>query len=231
MRLAAARIALACLALGVAGAVAAEDALDWAAPLAGDWTLGGVWDGDPYCRLTLGAEGAIGGAGLDVSATCLRNFPLEEAAAWTLRDDAVVLIDALRKPVMVLEPLDDDFYGADLADGRQVGLSRGAPETPESLAALMDGTFTLSGPDNAEPCGFMVGAASSSGGEIAQDGACPEAWKTKAWAGWRAEGDTLVLLDAAGAAILVMTLADGFTFIAEGPDGPLYFGPGVIFAE
>ena len=49
--------------LGLAvSARAAEPPLDWTRPYAGAWTLSGVTEGAPYCRLALGSTGVIGGA-------------------------------------------------------------------------------------------------------------------------------------------------------------------------
>ncbi|OJT95054.1 MAG: hypothetical protein BGN82_09385 [Alphaproteobacteria bacterium 65-7] len=222
-------------ALPGSAARAADAPLPWAKPMAGAWTLSGVSDGDPYCRLSLGADGAIGGASIDVSATCRRNFPLEEVAAWTLRDGGVVLIDPLRHTVLKLARRPDGGYGGVLTDGRQGSLDRGAPPRPKSRQALLDGTFALSGPNNRSPCGFAVSARSAAAGRLEQAGACPMKWKTKAWAQWRFTAGRLNLQAANGATLLSLAPADDFTFVAEQPDGvaeqpdgPLFFGPGVI---
>lgn len=205
--------------------------LDWAEPLAGNWTLSGVSEGDPYCRVMLGTEGTIGGATLDISATCQRNFPLEEVAAWTIRDGAITLIDAMRGAVVSFEPQGDDGYGAEFSDGRVVTLDRGEPEAPESIAVLMDGSFDLSGPNNAASCGFMVEATASEQGNIEQVGACPDAWGNKRWSKWKYTAGRLNLLSDGGSTILSLTQADEFTFTTDGPDGPLFFGPGPIQGE
>ncbi|MGX5719369.1 AprI/Inh family metalloprotease inhibitor [Shinella zoogloeoides] len=219
------------LAAGLCGPALAGDAADWAKPLAGDWTFSGVSEGDPYCRVTLGTEGAIGGAGVDISATCLRNFPFGDVAAWTLRDDGIAFIDPLRKTVIALSKSEDGSYGATLDDGRQVSLDRGAPQEPQSLKDLLDGTFTLSGANDAEACGFAVSARSSTGGTLEQAGACPDRWKGKGWAKWRFAASKLDLLTKKDKVILTMVPADGFTFTAEEDAGPIYFGPGAIQGE
>ena len=182
-------------------------------------------------RLTLGTEGAIGGASIDISATCLRNFPFGDVAAWTLRDDGIAFIDPLRKTVIVLSKSEDGSYGATLDDGRQVSLDRGAPQEPQSLKELLDGTFTLSGANDAEACGFAVSARSSNGGTLEQAGACPDRWKGKGWAKWRFAAGKLDLLTKKDKVILTMVPADGFTFTAEEDAGPIYFGPGAIQGE
>ena len=222
---------LTALMLGGASAAWADDRLDWAMPLAGEWTLAGVNDGDPYCAVRLGDEGVIGGADIELSATCLRNYPLDEVAGWTLRDGDIVLIDALRQAVLAFAAFDDDIYGAAIDEFRRVALSRGAPDVPGAMDELLSGSFTLSGPDNSEPCGFMLEAQSATEGSISQEGACPASWKAKPWQLWKAEGDTVSFLAGDGSPILTMTLADGLTFTADGPDGPLYFGPGQIVVE
>jgi hypothetical protein len=210
---------------------AADPPLPWAKPLAGAWTLSGVTDGAPVCRLDLGTAGAIGGAAIAVSATCRRNFPLEEVAAWTLRDNGIALIDPLRKTVLSFRRLPDGAYSATLPNGEGLALERGAPRKPKSRQALLDGTFTLSGPDNRAPCGFSVSARTATAGSLEQAGACPARWKAKNWAGWRFESGRLNLLAANGARILSLAPADDFTFVAEQPEGPLFFGPGVILGN
>jgi len=207
---------------------AASSPLPWARPMAGAWTLSGVSDGDPYCRLTLGGDGVIGGASIEVSATCRRNFPLEEVAAWTLRDGDVTLIDAQRHTVLALSRHPGGGYGGVLADGRQVLLDKGAPPKPRSRQALLDGTFTLSGPNNLAPCGFAVRAPAAAQGRLRQAGACPAGWKSQAWAAWRFAAGRLDLLAADGTVLLSLVQADDFTFVADPPDGPLFFGPGKI---
>jgi hypothetical protein len=212
---------------GLAG-FAAEPPLPWAGPLAGAWTLGGVTEGAAFCRLDLGTQGAIGGAAIAISATCRHNFPLEEVAAWTLRDGAIVLIDPLRKPVLSFRRVPDGIYTASFPDGEQVILHQGPPEKPKSRQALLDGTFSLGGPDGQDACGFVISARSATGGSLRQAGACPARWKTKGWAAWRFADGHLNLLAANGATILSLTPADDFTFAAEQPEGPLFFGPGAI---
>jgi len=210
-------------------AQAAEEKLDWAQPFVGDWTLSGVSEGDPYCLITLGDEGTIGGATLDISATCLRRFPLEEVSGWTLRDDSIVLIDATRQPVLTLDHQTTDSYGGELADGRTVAFDRGGFDAPE-LDELMDGTFNLSGYNDQESCGFMVEATSPTEGTIEQSGDCPAEWKDKGWSKWQIVSDKLELLDEGGAAIVTLTREDAFTFSADGHEG-LFFGTGSILVS
>lgn len=223
--------AFALAATGISAASAAEPTLAWTRSYAGAWTLSGVTEGAPYCELSLGAEGAIGGASIKVSATCRRNFPLEKVAAWTLRGDDVVLIDSLRKAVLAFSRTDGGFYAARLPSGEVVSLERGGPNRPKSRKELLDGTFTLSGPNNAAPCGFSVSAESANTGDLEQVGACPANWKARAWRRWSFARGHLNLLAADGSTLLSLTPADGFTFVAEMPDGPVFFGPGVIEAD
>lgn len=202
--------------------------LDWARRYLGAWTLSGVTDGAPYCQLTLGGEGVIGGASIEVSATCRRNFPLEDVAGWSLRGDQLVLIDGLRKAQLSFSPAGSGSYTAKLPNGEVVSLERGRPPAPKSPKALLDGTFTLSGPDNAAACGFSVTAASGVAGKLEQAGECPLRWKGRRWSRWTLSRDRLNLLAADGSAILSLVRLDDFTFGAEGPEGPIFFGPGVV---
>ena len=207
---------------------AAEPPLPWTKPFTGAWTLSGLTDGAPYCRLMLGDQGVIGGANLDVSATCRRNFPLEDVAAWTLRDRSIVLIDALRQAVLTFQPAADGSFRATLPGGVGISLDRGAPAAPKSRKDLLDGTFTLSGPNNAAPCGFAVEALSANDGTLEQAGDCPAVWKDRRWKNWSFRAGRLNLLAADGTVILALTPGDGFTFSTEMAGQTLFFGPGVI---
>jgi hypothetical protein len=53
-------------------------------------------------------------------------------------------------------------------------------------------------------------------------------WKGKGWKRWSYANSQLKLLDAKDAAILTLTRADAYTFTADTPSGPIFFGPGVI---
>lgn len=232
-RTAALLLALGALGLIAAGAKPAASDPDhpaWAKPYAGRWTLSGVGEGDPVCGVTLGSGLAIGGASLEVSATCRRNYPFEDVAGWALRGKSIVFIDALRKPLFTFAPAPDKSLQATLPGDKGVTLERGAPDKPASLRALFDdeGTFTLSGPNNAAPCGFATSAGSATAGKLDQAGRCAAPWKGRGWASWSYEGGKLLLKDRRGAPILTLTRADEYTFVSEQPSGPVFFGPGVI---
>ncbi len=224
-------IAVSLAAFLVRPAFAADAALDWAEPHAGVWTLAGVTEGAPYCALTFGTEGVVGGASIDVSATCRRNFPMEEVAAWTLRGDTIALIDPLRQTVIAFVHQQDGSYSATISDGETVTLDKGAPDAPASRKELLDGSFALSGPNNTSPCGFSVSARTADAGELEQAGQCPALWKAKTWKGWSFAAGHLNLLADDGSVILSLAPADEFTFFTEQPDGPIFFGPGVIEAD
>lgn len=207
-------------------AQAAEEKLAWAQPFVGEWTLSGVSEGDPYCLITLGDEGTIGGATLTISATCQRRFPLEEVSGWTLREGSITLIDASRQPVLSFERQTEDSYIGELGDRRMVSFDRGGFEAPE-MDELMDGTFGLSGHNDEGSCGFMLEANSLHEGVVEQAGDCPAEWRDKGWSKWTYAADQLSLLDGNGAAILTLTREDAFTFSVNGHEG-LFFGPGSI---
>jgi len=207
----------------------AQERLDWARPFVGDWTLSGVSEGDPYCLVILMDEGSLGGASLDVTATCVRNFPLKEIIAWSTRGDSIVFTDYTRQPVLTLERLTADSFSAELADGRILSFDRGGFDEP-ALEELMDGTFSLSGYNGEASCGFMVEATSPTEGTLEQSGDCPDEWKDKDWNKWEFSSDKLKLLDGGGTAILTMTRDDAFTFSADGYES-LFFGPGTIIVS
>lgn len=210
---------------------AASEPVGWARPYAGPWTLSGVTEGAPYCPLTLGTEGVIGGATLEISPTCRRNFPLEEVTGWTLRGDQLVLIDALRQAQISFSRVESGGFMGALPTGEAVSLDRGRPPAPRSRKDLLDGTFTLSGSNNAGACGFAVTAASATAGSLEQAGECAEPWKGRDWRRWSFAGGRLNLLAADGSTILSLPPGDAFTFVAEGPEGPVFFGPGVIVTD
>ena len=171
---------------------AASEPVGWARPYAGPCTLSGVTEGAPYCLLTLGTEGVIGGATLEISPTCRRNFPLEEVTGWTLRGDQLVLIDALRQAQISFSWVESGGFMGALPTGEAVSLDRGGLE---------------------------------------QAGECAEPWKGRDWRRWSFAGGRLNLLAADGSTILSLAPGDAFTFVAEGPEGPVFFGPGVIVTD
>lgn len=223
-----------CLLMAVAGAgpalaQALADVAPWAKPYAGRWTLSGNSEGDPVCGLNLGTATAIGGAQVEISATCRRNYPFEDVAGWRLDGRSIVMIDALRKPLFRFAPAPDGSWMTILPGEKSVSLERGAPQRPRNLRELFEeGTFTLSGPDNAGACGFAVTVKSATGGPLEQGGRCPPRWKGKGWSSWSAAGDTLQLKDRKGGVILELIRADEFTFVSQASGGPWFFGPGVI---
>jgi hypothetical protein len=221
---------LTALALALVATTAHAQPAPWAAPLAGAWTLAGVSEGDPVCGVTLGKEQTIGGAVLEVSAACRRNYDFEDVAAWSLRGRDIVFIDALRKTRFVFARGQDGTYNATQPKDLGAYLERGAPDKPASIRALFDetGTFTLSGPNKAAPCGFAVTATGATGGALEQAGRCAAPWKGKGWRRWSYANNQLKLLDAKGAAILTLRRGDAYTFTADTPNGPIFFGPGVI---
>jgi hypothetical protein len=219
-------MALAAIAAGLAVTAAQAQPAAWSAALAGPWTLAGASEGDPYCAVTLGRGEAIGGAAIEISATCRRNYDMEDIAAWALRGRDIVFIDALRKVRYVFHRSPDGTYIATQPRDLGAFLERGSPERPASIRALFDdeGTFTLSGPNNAKPCGFAVYGK----GGLDQEGRCAAPWKGKGWKRWSVKGNQLTLLDGKGGVILTLTRSDAYTFMAQTPGGPIFFGPGYI---
>jgi hypothetical protein len=224
-------IALPLIAVGLMGAT--DPPAPWAKPYAGAWTLSGVSEGDPVCGLTLGQDPVIGGASISVSATCRRNYPLEDVAGWTLSGKSIRLIDAVRAKVLNLEPAADKSYMGTFPDGRAVSLERGPPDRPKSFRALVEdeATFTLSGPDNAGACGFSLTAKTATTGLADQQGECAKPWKGRGWKTYVLAGDMLSFRDKAGATILTLKRADAFTFMAEDKAAPVFFGPGAVIGQ
>ncbi len=222
-------VAAAVLVAAIPAFAAAQDA-PWAAPVAGAWTLAGVSEGDPYCAVQLGKAQTIGGAVLEVSATCRRNYDLEDVAAWSLRGRDIVFSDALRQTRYVFSRVPDGSYMAIQPKDLGAFLERGAPQRPASIRALFEdeGTFALSGPNNTASCGFSVTATSATGGGLEQWGRCAAPWKGRGWKRWSYANNQLKLLDAKGAAILTLTRGDAYTFVGGEPDRPIFFGPGAI---
>jgi hypothetical protein len=204
---------------------------DWAAGKTGVWTVEPVTEGGQLCTLDLTANEAIGGLQVAVSAGCRKNHNFEDVAAWTVGQDGTLrLIDPLRHTRWTFGRAPDGVWIGQEEDGDQVVLSRGdrRQATKVSAKARMSGTWSLSGPNNANACGFwMTSNKAGAAGTVKQAGLCPAEWKAKAWAGWTLKAGRLSLNDKAGKPLLVLKQADATTFTTEG-EPELFFGPGVI---
>lgn len=207
-----------------------------AAPIgaAGPWMLAGLGDGEPGCAVQLGRGPVIGGAEIDVSATCRRNYDLEDVAGWRTRRGAIIFIGPQREDVAVFEPAPDGAgYLGTLPDGTRVSLMREPAPRTQPIATLVrtEKTFSLSGPGRRAACGFVLDVGWTHGGELRQVGRCPPRWRALSLRRWRASGETLQLLDAAARPRLTLRRADAETFVHEVDAAePLFFGPGVIEA-
>ncbi len=202
----------------------------WAGPYAGTWTLSPSTEGGYACTLKLGTDMAIGGAGVEVSATCRKNHDLEDVAAWTLtKTGDIELIDPLRKPVLKFRKSRAGDYMAEVKGADALVLSRGDLAGKSSPHEIMSGTFSLSGPDNADACGFTVTSdKAGTSGTLKRVGTCAAKWKAKAWAKWSVKGDQITLSDKAGKALLKLKRGDRTTFVVDYKSGAVFFGPGAV---
>lgn len=99
---------------------------------AGRWTLSGVSEGDPVCKVRLGSDMAIGGWTVTLAKDCRAKFGLSpDIAAWTVYPDgAVGFIDPLRKPLIRFAPTAIGGYVGDGPNGQPLSLDREVKPPP-----------------------------------------------------------------------------------------------------
>jgi hypothetical protein len=217
------------LALATA-APAAEPTPAWAKPYIGAWTLSGAGEGGFVCGFKVLPEPGVGGMQVEMSPACRKNFPVEDAAAFTEgRNHELLLIDPLRRPVLRFRPAGGDWTAArPKLDGDDIVLMHVDPDD-----ILHDQvTWSLSGPDNAQACGFTMGFAkhSHSAGTLRRAGRCDPRFAALKPVRWRRDKGTITLLDKAGKALMTLKGPDkADVYVKEdAKGGPVFFGPGVV---
>lgn len=122
------RLALAASLLLAASPAAARPPQD----RAGRYTLSGVSEGDPVCRVKLGSEMAIGGWSLTLAKDCYRKFGLSrDIAAWTVdTNGAIAFIDPLRQPLIRFAPTAIGGYVGEGPNGQPLSLDREVKTPP-----------------------------------------------------------------------------------------------------
>ena len=220
---------LATVALATA-APAAEPAPAWAKPYIGAWTLSGAGEGGFVCGFKVLPEPGVGGMQVRMSPACRKNFPVEDAAAFTEgRNHELMLIDPLRHPVLRFRPAGDSWTAArPKLDGDHIVLIHADPDD-----ILHDQvTWSLSGPDNAQACGFTMGFAkhSYSTGTLKRAGRCDPRFAALKPVRWRRDKGSITLLDKAGKALMTLKGPDkADVYVKEdAKGGPVFFGPGVV---
>ena len=221
------------LAFFAAPALAGDSSAPWAKPYAGVWTVAPSAEGGYACTLKLGTGMAIGGAEVEVSPACRKNYPFEDVAAWSLsKAGDILLIDALRKTLVRFRKSTAGDYMAELKGRDSAVLSRGDLEPKSSAHALMSGTWSLSGPDNDPTCGFtLTSDKAGTSGSLKRAGQCAAVWRGKAWAKWSVKSDQITLADKAGKALLKLKRGDRTTFVHEDKAGAVFFGPGEVIGQ
>lgn len=217
-------------ALSATPAAAADPTPAWARPYIGAWTLSGASEGGFVCGFRVLPEPGVGGMQVEMSPSCRKNFPVEDAAAFTEGPNhELLLIDPLRHPVLRFKPAGGDWIAQRPGgQGDDIVLSHADPG--EILHEEV--TWSLSGPDNAHACGFtMIFARHSySSGGLRRAGRCDPRWADLKPARWRRGKNTITLLDKAGHALMTLNGPDkADVYVREdAKGGPAFFGPGVV---
>ena len=213
------RISLA--ALFVALALPA-DALEAPKDYAGKWTLSGVSEGDAACTLTLTAEQAIGGWGVDLPKDCIDRFgATEDAAAWTVvPGGAIAFIDPLLHVLLKFEPTEIGGYVAHPAQGEPLALGRaGRSDRELTEQQRMSGTWVLTALGGTPTCTVaMTAAKDGMSGTLRRLGTCRAPWAKTNLARWGREGSRMVLIDRKGVPLISLRgdSLEGFTGATKG---------------
>jgi hypothetical protein len=193
---------------------------------AGRYTLSGVSEGDPVCKVRLGGEMAIGGWTIDLAKDCYGKFGLSpDIAAWTVYPDgSIAFIDPLRKPLIKFEPVEAGGYVGDGPKGRPIALDRETGGRALTEAERMSGTWMLTRLGGEVVCRYAMTSnkAGSAGGLKAKAG-CPAAWARAT--GWRVAKGRISLTAVSGkkSQTLLTLPGDGIQgFDGEDAKGELY---------
>lgn len=214
------RVALAALFAALAlPAAALEAPRDYA----GKWNLSGVSEGDAACTLTLTAEEAIGGWGVDLPKDCVDQFGVTgDVAAWTIAPGgAIAFIDPLRHVVLRFDPVAAGGYVASPANGEPVALDRvGQGDVELTEPQRMGGRWALMAEGKALCRWTMTSNAAGTAGKLKRDGACEKKWAEKGIVGWKRASDRIALTNAKGRTVLTLVGGsfEGYFSALRGPE-------------
>jgi hypothetical protein len=164
---------------------------------AGRYTLSGVSEGDPVCRVTLGTQMAIGGWSLDLAKDCYGKFGLsQDIAAWTLLPGGgIAFIDPLRKPLVRFEPIQAGGYVGDGPNSQPIALDREAKAPPLTVQQQLSGRWSLNQLGGQVVCRYaMTSNRAGTAGTLRAQRGCPGNWAAVVL--WERGGGRLRLLDA-----------------------------------
>ncbi|MBS0297595.1 MAG: AprI/Inh family metalloprotease inhibitor [Proteobacteria bacterium] len=209
---------------------AADPAPAWAKPYIGAWTLSGASEGGFACVFQVLPEPGIGGMQVKMSPACRKNFPVEDAAAFTEGPNhELLLIDPLRHPVLRFKRAGEDWVAQrPNGQGDDIVLNHSRAEGPRVLT--YPNTWSLSGPDNAQACGFVVNFNARGSGSMHRAGRCDPRWADLKPVRWRLRKAGMTLLDKAGHRLMTLKGPDDFNVYVreDAKGGPVFFGPGVV---
>ncbi|MDO9338661.1 MAG: AprI/Inh family metalloprotease inhibitor [Caulobacter sp.] len=193
-------MAIVLAALAAAPALAAEPA-----DHAGAYWLGGVSEGDESCDVTLGSEPVIGGWSLKLAADCQEKLGVSpDIAAWTTGGGGQIrFIDALRKPLLVFEPVEIGGFVAQPDGGEPLSLDRAVNGPEPTEQERMSGPWVVTRMGGDIQCRYASTAnKAGSKGTLIPGADCPAPWSRISR--WEVAKGRVTLFDKAGKVVVVL---------------------------
>lgn len=172
---------------------------------AGRYTLSGVSEGDPVCKVRLGTGMAIGGWSLTLARDCYGKFGLSrDIAAWTVYPNGdIAFIDPLRKPLVRFAPVQAGGYVGDGPNGRPISLDREVKGPPPTVQEQLSGQWSLNRFGGTVACRFaMTSNRTGTAGTLRALPGCAARWGGAVR--WERAKGRIRLLDAKGRVLLVL---------------------------
>lgn len=165
---------------------------------AGQWTLGGVSEGDEVCILTLGEEAAIGGWTINIPQDCFDKLGVStDIAAWTVYPDGGIgFIDPLRKRLLYFEASEIGGYVARPSEGEPITLDRvGAGVKELTEQERMSGRWVLMSLGETLCAWESTPSQDGMTGKLKVAQPCQKAWASRKIVAWQRVDGGLYLID------------------------------------
>ena len=196
--------------------------------VAGPWDFSGL-KGDPTCRIRLAATPQSGSFALTKDASCNAAFPmLEKVSGWMVNGVGdITLTDAERRVVLTFTQQEDGYYTSKRPAEETYALVNQdeADFALPSPRAQLEGNWSINILGGVTQCSLQLKPSddAATNGAAALGAPCPKPTILKGVKSFRKTGETLALLDGAGAQVAAFQRGDSVTWRQSAPaKGHLY---------